>query len=133
MAFWEEAELLAEGVFLKWADGPFDLRFLRGGEIEKKHFIDGKPYDCSGEDCEYCSDGVELTINYKFDVCRYPDEATKVFTLSVPAFREMLKVKKQLGEDRFYKAKLKCSREGSGKTIKYSFLAYDFIDDDIPI
>ena len=121
---WDEAAKSIESPFLKWADAPFELRFGGEPKIDSKHFINGRPEDCTGDDCALCSAGEKLDTSFKFDVTRYDngDPEPKVMGLSKNAMRELVEVRNALGEA-FSDTVFRCIRTGAGTSTSYKFIA----------
>jgi hypothetical protein len=114
--------------FLKWDDGPFQLRSAGEPEKQMKHFKPGgggylglcAPGN-NGEPCEHCATGVKVDVSYNWAVVKLPEESQAMLTLSSRAISDLADVRDRLGAARFEQCVFWCKRVGAGKKIRYVF------------
>ena len=132
---WTDAEKQTESIFLRWDEGPFELRFVGEPEIETKHFVQGRPVSCDGAQCAHCADKVELSKSFVFDVVSFPAGDPKKLSLSKSGMKELLLARASIGEQKFSSMLIRASRSGAGKAIRYRFDAMgpaEGAGDDLP-
>lgn len=127
----EKAESNAN--FLKWP-GPHVLRFDRGPEIRRRHWIGQTPEDCEGEGCSICAsirdpkDQRKMKTTFMYEVSVEGLEEGALLDLSQTAQKaltpQMRACKAQHGDAwraEFAGLWFRAERTGSGAGTRYTF------------
>ena len=110
--------------FLRWDEGPFQIRSAGEPEKRAKHFAAGGGGFlgvCDGAGCEHCKAGIKIDLSYDWSVVQVPEGTAHTLTLSRRAMGDLADVRERLGSARFELSVFSCRRVGTGKKTRYHF------------